>query len=526
MSACLDLTNHTPLCPHFIRCLPLDNLHVHRCQSNPSITSADRAMLDEAPQPRLLSAAATRYGRHESFREFGYQSSGHASVGHKSLGKLTIDCEFLFKKSQWGVLGDQKYPAGIIYMNLNFGPPQGCRVKRATVTITLDEVDPILEPMKAGRSTHPSGCPAQITVWYGPKDLGGQMRTTDVTSTRKLVPEVNVLGNGGGGLGYETKKAFKHQARWSFNGQLVPGQGTWIYKTLKWDLAENELDKQSFRSSTVRTGFAFEHSGQPFLMKVDIDGKLESWNERTKSKFRFGDGRDKQNRVVTLLDFEDYGKYKKRLDDMARSLPRAMEMENMQEVPVEIPDTIQTTTFRPLEPESSSQPIETQANDSISASNQGETRPLGGTFTHPSLGNTAQNQSLLCQTHPAIPGPGEPIPFTIDDLRSILQTLSPQPNIPGAVLPGMESDTTSTLAHTLTDSEETMVPEESTHHEPLRPGLSNKIDESDSADRQEDQIEKEVQMLELLKIPFVVAMLQLLSSILNSVGYVLPGDGN
>lgn len=214
----------------------------------------------ETPQPRLLSAAATRYGRHESFREFGYQSSGHASVGHKSLGKLTIDCEFLFKKSQWGVLGDQKYPAGIIYMNLNFGPPQGCRVKHATVTITLDEADPILEQMKDGRSTHPSGCPAQMTVWYGPKDLGGQIRTTDVTSTRKLVPEVNVLGNGGGGLGYETKKSFKHQARWSFNGQLVPGQDTWVYKTLKWDLTENELDKQSFHSSTVRTGFAFEHS--------------------------------------------------------------------------------------------------------------------------------------------------------------------------------------------------------------------------------------------------------------------------
>lgn len=474
---------------------------------------------DEAPQPRLFSAAQARYKRYDRFREFGAQSSGHASVGHRSLGKLTIDCEFLFKKSQWGVLGEQRYPAGIIYLNLNFGPPQGCRVKSATVTVTLDEADPALAPLRetaAGpRATHPSGCPAQITAWYGPRDLGGQTRTADVESTRRLVPEVSVLGNGGGGLGHESKKSFTHQARWSFNGQLLPGQGTWVYKTLRWDLAENELDRQSFRSSTVRTGFAFEHSGQPFLMKVDIDGKLESWNDRVRSKFRFGDGRDKQNRVTTLLDFEDYRRYEKRLDEMARGLPRAMEMENMEEVPVEIPDTIRATTFRPLEGESSGQQrVETgqsQTHGNSSITNQNDTRPLE---------DTAQNSSLPCQTHPPI----EPVPFTIDDLRSILQTLSPQLATPGSVLPGLESDTASTSANTLADSEETMVQEEPTPHQPLETGLSNKGGGSEVASPPTGQVDTEAQMLELLKIPFVLALLQLLSSLLGSVGYILPSE--
>ncbi|KAG6362396.1 hypothetical protein INS49_010626 [Diaporthe citri] len=265
------------------------------------------------PVPRLLSASTKHYGRYGDFSDFATQSSGHASVGSKNLGKITIDCEFLFEKSRWGVLGNKQFPAGIIYLNLNFGPPQGCRVKSATISITLDENDPALERHKTTRKLHPSGCPVQVTAWYGPKELKGQIKTAHVEATKKFVPEVNALGNSAGGLGYESKKLSKREACWSFNSQILPGKDTWAYKTLRWDLNENKLERQAFHSSTFRTAFAFEHSGQPFLMRVQIDGKLESWNDRVKSKLKFGSSRDREHSVVTLLDFKDYKLYTKNL---------------------------------------------------------------------------------------------------------------------------------------------------------------------------------------------------------------------
>lgn len=303
----------------------------------------------QAHRPRLMSGIR-KYGRYldESFTPLN--TSRHASIGSKSIGKINIDCQFLFKSSRWGVLGrEEKLPAGIIYLNLNLGPPQGCRVKSATITITLDEEATCLKRYQEGRTFHESGCPVQMTDWYGPKALAGQNKTAYIHRTTKLTPEANVLGNGGGGVGFESNKAYTRSARWSFNGQLLPGSGKKnraLCKSLRWDLNENELESQSFHSSKVSTAFTFQHSGQPFLLKVDIDGKLEKWNDRIKSKFKFGTTLEKEGKVVTLVDFEDYTRFKQVLDPVAESLPWAMEMQNFQDIPVVVPDFIPGTVFQ------------------------------------------------------------------------------------------------------------------------------------------------------------------------------------
>lgn len=305
----------------------------------------------QAHRPRLITGIR-KYGRYldESFQPLNTSSLRHASIGSKSIGKVKIDCQLLFKSSRWGMLGrDEELPAGIIYVNLNFGPPQGCRVKSATVTITLDEEATCLERYQRGRVFHESGCPVQMTDLYGPKALAGQNKTASVDRTTKLTPEVNVLGNGGGGVGYESKNTFTHSARWTLNGQLLPGSGKKnraIYKSLRWDLNENKLESQSFHSSTVSTAFTFEYSGQPFLLNVDIDGKLEKWDDRIKSKLKFGTTMEKEGRVVTLVDVEDYTRFTENLDPIAESLPRAMEMQNFQEIPVVVPDSIPGTVFQ------------------------------------------------------------------------------------------------------------------------------------------------------------------------------------
>lgn len=478
--------------------------------------------------PRLLSAATKHYGRYGDFSDFATQSSGHASVGFKNLGKITIDCEFLFEKSQWGVLGHKQFPAGIIYLNLNFGSPRGCRVKSATITITLDENDPVLEKHNTTRELHPSGCPVQVTTWYGPRELNGQIKTAHMEATKKLVPEVNALGNGAGGLGYESKKQFKHEARWSFKGQHLPGKDTWVYKTLRWDLNENELEQQAFHSSTVRTAFAFEHSGQPFLMKVEIDGRLESWNDRVKSKFRFGSSRDREHSVVTLLDFKNYKFYTKNLDKVAMGLARAMEMENLQEIPVQIPDEIPGTRFYPAPTSDASDGASTSATEAIQTVQSPGSRPL--------LGSPAQvgaEQGLFVPGAGAVPNvPGLP---TIEEFREIIEGLSAQQEVQGIRIPGLESVAT-------TNTERTLIDTDGTSTEVGEPDLPDEKQSQDSANSTGRQVRDQAEptsrasrqdvsgqdgighdgldSAELLKVPAVLVLLQLLARVMHILGYI------
>jgi hypothetical protein len=110
-----------------------------------TISSRAREGEQSAPaQPRFLIGRVRRFGRYENFTELSNLPSGHASAAFRSVGKINIDCQFLFKQTQWGVLGDDKCPTGILYLNLNFSPPQGCKLKSAAVTVTLDDEDPYL----------------------------------------------------------------------------------------------------------------------------------------------------------------------------------------------------------------------------------------------------------------------------------------------------------------------------------------------------------------------------------------------
>lgn len=265
-------------------------------------------------------SSSRKWGRSDSFKPV---DPTLVSIGSKSIGKINIDCQLLFRESQWGTLEGR--PGGIVYLNLNFGPPQGCRVRHATITVALDENDPCLQPYKMKRPRrvlHHSDAAVQLTEWYGPKNLTGEMRSVDITSRTKIEPEANILGYGIGGLGYERSKKFTKEACWTFNGHLLPGEDT-PYTSLRWKLDENELEGQSFRNPDFLTAFAFEHSGQPFLIKVEIKGTLDRWRDQTRSKFRFGEGK-----LVTLIDFEDYHRFPRGLDGIAKQLQSVMEEKN------------------------------------------------------------------------------------------------------------------------------------------------------------------------------------------------------
>lgn len=72
-------------------------------------------------------------------------------------------------------------------------------------------------------------------------------------------------------------------------------------------------------------------------MKVDIKGKLKKWHGSVETKLRFGNN---QGSSVTLIRFNKRYSFRRPLNELARGLPRAMEAENLNEVPVEVPDAM------------------------------------------------------------------------------------------------------------------------------------------------------------------------------------------
>ncbi|QKX54155.1 uncharacterized protein TRUGW13939_01239 [Talaromyces rugulosus] len=197
------------------------------------------------------------YSRRYSGRYEELDHLSSASLCYREIGKVKVDCRFRLSKSQWGVLGEDKNPAGILYMDLGFDQPQDFRLKSATVLVTLQY---------GGRTVNRNNN-LHITDYYGPKNLRGIPTSIDTKQTYRITPNVAVLGNGIGGLGVNKEKYFSHSEFWSFTGQLLPGKSNYrtevAYRTVKWELTENELDQQPLHSNVIHTAFTFQHENDP-----------------------------------------------------------------------------------------------------------------------------------------------------------------------------------------------------------------------------------------------------------------------
>lgn len=468
---------------------------------------------EDRPHPKLMSSFR-RFGRSDSFKPVAASS---ASIGSKSLGKVNIDCQFLFKESQWGTFEGR--PGGIIYLNLNFGPPQNCRVQDATVTITLDEEDPCLEPFNTTerlRVLHESGIEAQMTPWFGPQVLGGEKKSAEVTSKTKAVPEANFAGYGVGGIGHERSKVFKQEARWSFYGQLIRRKRT--YASLRWHLSENELEGQTFHNPKFRTAFAFEHCGKPFLIKVDIEGKLAKWHHQVKSKLKFGANGAREGKVVTLVDFEDYRKFPRDLEAIARGLPRTMEMRNLEEIPMEVPDSIPGATFHQVSPAPSTQSdpsemLQTPAQQQNYTSNS---QVLSQCEETPLLQESGQSQSTGIEVLQIEREEGEL--SEAENYRQLLSALSrPKEQ---EVVRDNATDTTSSNRSTLVDVENTTRWSDETQGSRDSEIREAVIDQSRNGITQTALAADQDTMLRVLGMPGMLVFLQFLTSLMGFLGFV------
>ena len=281
-----------------------------------------------------------RFGNHDTER-FDHLPSQHASVGSHDLGQVKIDCRLRCDKSQWGVIGQKPAPAGIIYLDLNFHQPANSRLKHATVIVTLDNANEDSPRHHYQDHRHvPYGEGVQLYEWFGPRHLTGQPRNLTSTKESSILPQLDVGGFAGfGGIGKRSEKVFDQESRWMFFGQLVPGKSALTYKTIQWDLVENDLEAQPLHSNVIHTAFSFHHSERPFIMRIEVRGRLRGRNDRMKHNWKkFSSWLAREGTyAVTRITPNGRDSLTKPLDELARGLRLAMEKENFEEAPIVIP---------------------------------------------------------------------------------------------------------------------------------------------------------------------------------------------
>lgn len=265
-------------------------------------------------------------------------------LGQAKIGEMDVACKFLFRKSRWGVLAADRNPGGIMYLDLVFTEPPGCYLRGATVILTLDENDKDLQRHFTVANKTENKIPVHITE-HGPQNIVGQPKTREKLKTRAFMPYVNAGGFVElGGVGQESHVRKFKDSQWRFSSQTVPdrnGHGT----TLRWDLSESAQDRQPKHPNTFHTAVAFEHDGQPFFIRVEVSGDLESTTSnliyKTTNKFKKFKFPGEPQRATTLVNFGGRDNpYTQPLDEHAQMIP--LEMVEANKTPVDQVQTLPT----------------------------------------------------------------------------------------------------------------------------------------------------------------------------------------
>ncbi|KAI0098795.1 hypothetical protein GGR51DRAFT_537469 [Nemania sp. FL0031] len=290
------------------------------------------------PQPQIFRISRKRgrkFGRYDSWK---YETIlSESSLAMESLEQVTIDCRFRLEKSKWGVLTEERHPGGIIYLDLTFQQPGDHRLKYATVTVTLDDDSKdLIQLLPAPGPSDDAKVPVRIGE-YGPTQIMGEAKNVHKTVEHQAAPEIGVGGYiNVGNMGRKSERDFNQEYRWTFSSQKKPAKkDSPHYQVLKWTITENKLDPHSYHSNTIHTAFAFRHGGQPFLIRVGIEGSLR--NKFPNLWHKFSSLRD-QRFATTLVNFNGGERFTKVLDQIAERLPAEMERENTLKVPVEVKD--------------------------------------------------------------------------------------------------------------------------------------------------------------------------------------------
>ncbi|XDG09471.1 hypothetical protein ABKA04_009086 [Annulohypoxylon sp. FPYF3050] len=279
-----------------------------------------------------------RYGKYDYGKFEVLRTSNHI-LGAKRIGDIDVACKFLLEESRWGVLTPSKDPSGIIYLELTFSEPIDCRLKGVTIDVTLKELEELKisrVPFRENYNSTTTEIPVHI-IRYGPKTLQGGFAEAVKVKQKAVTPSIEVLGAAEfSGVGYNSQTKQILQSQWRFMGQGLPNaQG---HQTrLSWRLVESKLEFQSSHDNKFFTAFAFRHSGQPFLIQVEVSGEVEKGASylfhKTKQKLKKLKFPMEPKMATTLVDFSKNGHlFRDPLDELVRQLPEEMVERNMKPI--------------------------------------------------------------------------------------------------------------------------------------------------------------------------------------------------
>jgi len=296
------------------------------------------AATDQLTRPILMRKEGRGYGRCD-YERFDNVTTSHVNAGRGKIGEVEVDCRFFFTKSRWGYLGSDygstKTPGGIIYLDLDFHQPSDCRLRAASVQVTLTDQEG--DRPRSGPRMNQTMRPVKFTSHYGPRHMRGAERPMHQRRVKHLTPHIEVMGQGAGGLGVSSEKTLITTSRWNFSGHLGSTKGSNWDNKLKWVLEENFLEDQSHHSNVIHTGFALEHNATRFFMTVEVTGKLVRTRDQIRQSLKF---RDEEKAVTIKFEWKNGYSCPALLDNIARDLHLAMEHQNKCSVPAEIPDAL------------------------------------------------------------------------------------------------------------------------------------------------------------------------------------------
>ncbi|KAK3986749.1 hypothetical protein QBC44DRAFT_247481, partial [Cladorrhinum sp. PSN332] len=317
-----------------------------------------------AAQPALRfrrrgpTISVRKYGQND-FERFDEETArgSHLCVGSMSIGKVDIDVKYRWKEARWGVLGDDKSPGGVVYMDLTFKQPHGYWLESARVFVTLSEDSSTYALGKARRRDRVSSrirnsinsdYDLQLTEHFGPQFLTGTKTVQTESKLNSFIPTIGAMGVAEiGGMGHSSATLKQRESRWIFKGTIRKPRDSDSFRTLEWELSENQLDPNQPHKQDYQTAFAFEHNYRPVFMRVEVEGKLRSKTQSAKHKvhhnfLRFSSNPNKKDcSTLTHIDLSENKGFQKSLDPVATSLNMAMEMKNGLNPPLEMPDPTQ-----------------------------------------------------------------------------------------------------------------------------------------------------------------------------------------
>ncbi|KAI3320968.1 hypothetical protein HD806DRAFT_504125 [Xylariaceae sp. AK1471] len=286
-------------------------------------------MASLAERPRI-----SRKLSHGGFERLDHINANVVTVGWSKIGSVGIDVKLLLSKCKWGTLGEERDLAGVIYMDiLIHQPPNAAELKNAKVLISLEESEDVEAEQDIPNEESRSSGELQF-ISFGPSSLSGGPIRKEVKGNEYL--------NGFGGLGIAPR--YIECARWSFTGRCMSGNSrngirSWVYRTLSWNLEQNQFDTyQRLGSSIFHTGFALVRSKKPFNLKVEIKGTLHAIGNFPPSLLTFAPLRSRgKGWSVIQIDPSCMRQEPHRLDQTVAGLALAMEMENLNKLPVSKP---------------------------------------------------------------------------------------------------------------------------------------------------------------------------------------------